>query len=233
MGVEILGVGPRAAVDRLRPNPKNDNKQSHFMFGKLLATLREEGFTLPIVVRSGDARGPFKDGLLEIVGGEQRWRAAQKLGMAEVPIVDIGCVSDLRTKKLLINLNRVHGDSDQDALSRLVREITEEGGESALESLPFDEDMLKDLLDGDFDPAGAAVEAGSSGSGDEDDSTTVDLGVGVTPRDLLAIFDLRGLSKAELTALLDAARLWSATRQDQAEPVWLSLQRLLEKNSRR
>lgn len=217
-------------LDGIRPHPLNDNKQSAFMFGKLLATIRSEGFAQPLVVRSGDGRGRFADGLVEILGGEQRWRAAGKLKMAQVPVYDLGNVPDLRANKLIINLNKLHGDSDEDALARLVREINAEGGEAALESLPLDEDTLKDLLDGDglVDPDAAA---GGGVGPEEDAGVTVELGAGVTARDLLVLLDVRGLSSADLTTLLDVARQWAFGRPDQQVPAWRDLVELLRRNT--
>jgi hypothetical protein len=216
---------------KLRPHPLNDNKQSEFMFGKLLATIRSEGFAQPIVARSGSEAGPFADGMLEIVGGEHRWRAAQHLKLASIPVYDLGNVTDQRARKLLVNLNKLHGEADQDALSRLVREIAAVG-DTELESLPFDEDTLRDMLDCD-----AEAVLGDAGPGDgiagESDGAVADLGAGVTARDILVILGVKGLNKTELSALIETVRQWAYGREDQDVPAWRDLVPLLKSKTRR
>ena len=78
------GQQRRAPVEFLRPNPRNPRKD----FGEadledLSNSIREKGILQPIVVRS-IAGG---DDLFEIIAGERRWRASQKAGLHEVPII--------------------------------------------------------------------------------------------------------------------------------------------------
>lgn len=219
------------APTSLRPHPLNDNQQSPWMFGKLLATIQEEGFSQPIVARSGDSRGPFKDGLLEILGGEQRWRAAQKLKLGKIPVFDLGAVDDQRARKLIINLNKLHGDPDQDALSRLMRTIVAEGGEASLESLPFDEDTLKDLLDGEI-PNLDAPSPDNNTAEPQDTVTVAEVGVGVTPRDLLVVLEVQRLPKTDLEALVEAGRQWAFGRSDMSVPAWQELMELFRRHTK-
>ena len=74
----------RAPVEFLRPNPRNPRRE----FGEadledLSNSIREKGILQPIVVRTV----PDGADLYEIIAGERRWRAAQKAGLHEVPIV--------------------------------------------------------------------------------------------------------------------------------------------------
>ncbi len=73
----------RVPVEFLRPNPRNPRKSFNERDLDFLAdSIRERGIIQPIVVRAlgkGDA--------YEIVAGERRWRAAQKAGLHDVPIV--------------------------------------------------------------------------------------------------------------------------------------------------
>jgi ParB family transcriptional regulator, chromosome partitioning protein len=76
----------RAPVEFLRPNPRNPRKD----FGDadledLSNSIREKGILQPIVVRPV----PGSADLYEIIAGERRWRAAQKAGLHEVPIISI------------------------------------------------------------------------------------------------------------------------------------------------
>lgn len=86
---EEIGVSPRqgqrnAPVEFLRPNPRNPRKDfADVDLEDLAASIREKGILQPIVVRAA-AEGID---LFEIVAGERRWRAAQRAGLHEVPIV--------------------------------------------------------------------------------------------------------------------------------------------------
>ncbi len=74
----------RAPVEHLRPNARNP--RSHFSdteLDELAASIRERGIIQPIVVRT--VRG-LADAY-EIIAGERRWRAAQRAGLHDVPIV--------------------------------------------------------------------------------------------------------------------------------------------------
>jgi ParB family transcriptional regulator, chromosome partitioning protein len=74
----------RAPIEALRANPRNPRR--HFPdaeLDELGASIREKGLVQPIVVRRSRAGGTQ----FEIVAGERRWRAAQRIGLAEVPIV--------------------------------------------------------------------------------------------------------------------------------------------------
>ena len=76
----------RLATDSIRPNPRNPRRAfAETELEELAASLRERGIIQPIVVRPG--RG-VADGY-EIIAGERRWRAAQRAGLHEVPVVVI------------------------------------------------------------------------------------------------------------------------------------------------
>jgi ParB family chromosome partitioning protein len=76
----------RLPTGSLRPNARNPRRAfSNTELDELVASLRERGIIQPIVVRA--VRG-VADGY-EIVAGERRWRAAQRAGLHEVPVVII------------------------------------------------------------------------------------------------------------------------------------------------
>ena len=74
----------KVAVEFLRPNPRNPRRSfSEADLDELAASIRMRGIIQPIVVRAlGEVPGTF-----EIVAGERRWRAAQRAGHDEVPVV--------------------------------------------------------------------------------------------------------------------------------------------------
>src|SRR6185369_2629852 len=68
-------------IEQIRPNKNQPRK--HFAPEKLeelAASIREQGIIQPLVVTQ-------KDGFFEIIAGERRWRASQKAGLHEVPVV--------------------------------------------------------------------------------------------------------------------------------------------------
>jgi ParB family chromosome partitioning protein len=74
----------RVPVEFLQPNPRNPRQSySEVELEELAASIRERGIIQPIIVRT--LRGSADH--YEIIAGERRWRAAQRAGMHEVPIV--------------------------------------------------------------------------------------------------------------------------------------------------
>ncbi|TXN52775.1 ParB/RepB/Spo0J family partition protein, partial [Methylobacterium sp. WL2] len=74
----------KVPVEFLRPNPRNPRRSfGEAELAELATSISQRGIIQPIVVRPlGDVPGAF-----EIVAGERRWRAAQKGGLDEVPVV--------------------------------------------------------------------------------------------------------------------------------------------------
>ena len=76
----------KVPIEFIRPNPRNPRKAfDETLLNELADSIRERGLIQPIVVRNltnmADA--------FEIIAGERRWRAAQRAGLHEVPIVVI------------------------------------------------------------------------------------------------------------------------------------------------
>jgi ParB family chromosome partitioning protein len=88
-------VGAESSIERprgqrrvptvsLRPNARNPRRTfSNAELDELVASLRERGIIQPIIARS--VRGSAE--IYEIIAGERRWRAAQRAGLHEVPVV--------------------------------------------------------------------------------------------------------------------------------------------------
>ena len=94
----------RVPVEFLHANPRNPRKSfSDAELTELADSIRERGVIQPIVVRG---RGGDK---FEIIAGERRWRAAQRAGLHEVPIVVLD-VSDGEALELAIIENVQRAD---------------------------------------------------------------------------------------------------------------------------
>lgn len=71
-------------IEFLRPNPRNPRERfDDASLNELAESIKENGLIQPIIVRNADDNA----GHFEIIAGERRWRAAQKAGLHEVPII--------------------------------------------------------------------------------------------------------------------------------------------------
>lgn len=96
---EILASSPSRGITRvplsvLTPGPFQPRKVfAEDAINELAASLKQHGMVQPIVVRpKPDAAGQY-----EIIAGERRWRAAQRVPMHEVPVV----IQDIDNKTAL------------------------------------------------------------------------------------------------------------------------------------
>ncbi len=81
---EVSRAARQAPIEFLRPNPRNPRKRfDDAELDELAASIKERGIIQPVVVR---AIGGSTDAY-EIIAGERRWRAAQRAGLHEVPII--------------------------------------------------------------------------------------------------------------------------------------------------
>jgi ParB family transcriptional regulator, chromosome partitioning protein len=88
----------RLPVAYLRPNPRNPRKAfAAADLDDLTASVREKGVVQPILVRPVDGASDS----YEIVAGERRWRAAQKAGLHDVPVV-VRALTDKEALELAI-----------------------------------------------------------------------------------------------------------------------------------
>jgi len=71
----------RVALARIRPCPFQPRKDFPAeTLQELANSIREQGIVQPLIVRE-------RNGHLELIAGERRWRAAQLVGLAEVPVI--------------------------------------------------------------------------------------------------------------------------------------------------
>ena len=96
----------RVPIEFLRANPRNPRRMfSDAELGELANSIRERGIIQPIVVRT--VRGATDS--FEIIAGERRWRAAQRAGLHEVPII-VHEASDAEALELAIIENVQRAD---------------------------------------------------------------------------------------------------------------------------
>ncbi|MGA2638030.1 ParB/RepB/Spo0J family partition protein [Methylocella sp.] len=74
----------KVPIEFLRPNPRNPRKSfDEIDLDELAASVKEKGILQPILARPA----PGLADAYEIIAGERRWRAAQRAGLHEVPII--------------------------------------------------------------------------------------------------------------------------------------------------
>jgi len=116
----------RLPTGALRPNARNPRRTfAATELDELAASLRERGIIQPIVVRQ--IRGAI-DGY-EIIAGERRWRAAQRAGLHEVPVVVIEA-TDAEALQLAIIENVQRADLNPLEEAEGYRALIEEFGNS-------------------------------------------------------------------------------------------------------
>lgn len=79
----------RVPIEQIKPSPRNPRRTfADEDIGELSQSIKERGIIQPIVVRALKGQRDT----YEIIAGERRWRAAQKAGLHDVPIVmlDVG-----------------------------------------------------------------------------------------------------------------------------------------------
>lgn len=107
--MEKLAVTYRK-VDDLIPYARNARTHSDAQVAEIAASIKEYGWTNPILT----------DGENGIIAGHGRLLAARKLGMTEVPTIDICGLSDVQKRALILAdnklaLNEILGASEEDA----------------------------------------------------------------------------------------------------------------------
>ena len=96
----------RVPIEFVKPNPRNPRRAfAEAELEELAGSIRERGVIQPILVRT--VRGAMDQ--YEIVAGERRWRASQRAGLHDVPVILLE-VSDRESLELAIIENVQRSD---------------------------------------------------------------------------------------------------------------------------
>ena len=110
----------RVPIDQVIPSPFQPRKKfNEEHLKELVESIREHGIIQPLIVRD-------VDGKLELIAGERRWRACQRLELTEVPvIVRTASDKDVVEMALIENLQRedLNPIEEAEAYARLSREF--------------------------------------------------------------------------------------------------------------
>lgn len=110
----LVGQAKRVPIEFLRPsarNPRKDFREEDL--DDLTNSIREKGIIQPILARPLS----YLRGVYEIIAGERRWRAAQRAGLHEVPVLllDIGDKEALEIA-IIENVQRADLNAVEEAL---------------------------------------------------------------------------------------------------------------------
>jgi len=122
-------------ISELRPHPKNPRVHPDSAIEKLVRSIKEFGWTNPILVSA--------DGY--ILAGHARLKAAEKAGIEEVPVIYLP-LEGAKAEAYLIADNRLQDETDWDLpkLKDLLLEL--DTGEFDLELTGFDMDEIEELM---------------------------------------------------------------------------------------
>lgn len=112
--IEFLNV----LVGNLRKNPWNTNQVTPANEAKIRTSLERNGMFKPIIVRQIEGVAGY-----EILGGEHRWEQAIQLGALEVPVANLGFISDKQAKEIGVIDNARYGVDDTLSFADLLKEL--------------------------------------------------------------------------------------------------------------
>ena len=126
----------RWPISRLIPRITNPRTHTPEQVAQIAASIREWGWTNPILVGADN----------DVLAGHARLLAARQLGMSEVPVIQLGHLSEAQRRALVVADNQLalNAGWDEDALRVELAALQEQDFDVDL--LGFDDDELARLL---------------------------------------------------------------------------------------
>ena len=123
-------------VEQLLPCARNSRVHSDEQIAQVAASIREFGWTNPVLVGPDDG----------IIAGHARVLAARRLGMAEVPVIVLGHLSEMQRRALVIADNKLalNAGWHEEMLRAEVASLQEDGFD--LDVVGFSDEELRVLL---------------------------------------------------------------------------------------
>lgn len=123
-------------VETLIPYAKNPRTHTDAQIAKIAASIVEYGWTNPVLV----------DGANGVIAGHGRLAAAHKLGLAEVPVIELAHLTPAQKRAYVISDNRLALDAgwDEELLALELAELSEAGYDLALTG--FDDGEIESFL---------------------------------------------------------------------------------------
>jgi DNA modification methylase len=110
-------------LDALKPHPKNPRTHPDAMLEKLIRSIKEFGFTNPVLIDADN----------RILAGHARCKAAEKMGLAEVPTIQLALKGDAADAYVIVDnkLTELSG-WDADLLTEMMRDLEKNGFDLSL-----------------------------------------------------------------------------------------------------
>jgi DNA modification methylase len=184
----------RRPIERLIPRTTNPRTHSAEQVAQIAASIREFGWTNPILLGADD----------DVIAGHGRLLAARKLGMSEVPVIVLGHLSEAQRRALVIADNQLALGAgwDEELLRIQIAELRNESFD--LNLLGFEDEELARLL---------AAQDATEGLTDEDDVPEVTEEPVSLPADLWILSEHK-LLVGDATVQADVQRLIVSTVAD-------------------
>jgi ParB family chromosome partitioning protein len=117
------------AIEDVHPSGQNPRQGfDEAEMATLVESIREHGVLEPLIVRARKLHaGDAGDGGFTLIAGERRWRAAQKAGLKEVPVV-VKEVDDLRAFELALVENLQRADLNPIEEAEAFRRLCDDHG---------------------------------------------------------------------------------------------------------
>ncbi len=134
MSINTLELAP----GDLKPNPWNSNVVSPENEAKLEESIKRFGVFKPVIVRK------LKNGDYQIIGGEHRATVAARMGIATIPVIDLGQIDDKKAKEISLVDNGRFGEDDIYKLSEIIKDI---GGIGEIaDFMPYSDKELDEMF---------------------------------------------------------------------------------------
>lgn len=187
-------------LSKLKPDPNNPRKNDHAV-EQLARMIAEFGFRVPVLVRGDD-----------LVDGHLRYKAAEKLGMEDIPTIDVSDMSDQQVLQFRLAVNKAaeFAEWDDDLLRGIFAQLDTMGAD--LELTGFDPADIQGYLK-HLDDHGAFLDGEADADLGEGETTTsktshtvARLDFSLTPEDRKAVVNgLRAEQKRRhLATMADA-----------------------------
>lgn len=128
------------AIDQIRPHPHNPRTHPAKQINRLAGSIKAFGFRVPVLI----------DGNSRLIAGHARVKAAQRLGMTEIPAIRVEGLTDAQVRALMIADNRLTEAAEWDdrLLAENLKILTEYELGFDLEVVGFDYGEIEQLVAG-------------------------------------------------------------------------------------
>lgn len=127
-------------IDQLAFAPWNYKLDDEVKLGKLINNLKVNGQVENLIVRV------LPTGFYEVVNGNHRLEAFQRMKIGSAVCYNLGVVSDVAARRLAIETNETRFEADDTKLAQMIREIQSEVDlEDLMQTLPYTDAQLAEL----------------------------------------------------------------------------------------